>query len=304
MSKIKKITYSLKDVLIVPAEESHIEHRGEDTYPFTSICGREEVYPIFVAPMEGVTDERNYKTWLNSKVTPVIPRSVMDRISFEERLSLSKETFVSFSLSEAEMLLYKENKNITDKMYICVDLANGHMHKLLMLCKDLKKKYGENIEIMTGNIANPKVYKKLCKHGISWVRAGIGGGSRCTTSNTTGVGYGLATLLDELCEEKNKFLSKYPDFEDNYTKIVADGGINWYDDICKALALGADAVMMGKMFAECNEACGTILYCKSEEDFNLDIGFFEDELYNISPELRDELMPYRNYVGMSQLVKI
>jgi IMP dehydrogenase len=168
-----------------------------------------------------------------------------------------------------------------------------------MLCKDLKKKYGENIEIMTGNIANPKVYKKLCKHGISWVRAGIGTGSRCTTSNTTGCGYGLATLLDELCEEKNKLISKYPDFEENHTKIIADGGISWYDDICKAIALGADAVMMGGMFVECKEACGPVLYCKSEEDFKMDIGFFEDELYDLSPELRDELTPYRSYAGMS-----
>ena len=287
MTKLKKISYSLRDIMIIPAEETYIDHRT-DIYPFITICGRTS-YPIFVAPSRSITDEDNYGMWIDKKVNPVIPMSVSERLSIEERIRLSYETFVSFSITEAEMLSYSE-ETPKYRMHICIDLPNGHLHRLLMLCKSLKTKYDGNIEIMTGNVGNPEVYRRLCTHGISWIRTSIG-------QRNDGVGYGSATLLDELCEEKRKYLSKHEEFDasDNYTKIVADGCIDWYDDICKAIAIGADAVMVGKMFAECDEASGKVLYCKSESDFINNIGFFEDELYGISEDLSDNLTPYRGY---------
>lgn len=296
MSKLNKICYSLKDVAIIPASITEIDSR-KDVNPFTKICGRES-YPIFVAPMAAVTDEFNYTKWIENKLTPVIPRSVQQRLSLEERINLADETFVSLSLSEAEEFSEYEDTGF-EKKYICIDLANGHMRKLLNVCKRIKNSYGERVEIMTGNIANPHIYSELCEACVDWIRVSIGGGSRCTSSCALGIHFPAASLVDELIEEKKKYIKFDKDCHCEYTKIILDGGIEWYDDINKALALGADAVMIGKLFAECEEACGKVLYCMSEEDFTLDIGYFPDELYDLDVSIKDTLTPYRMYSGMS-----
>ena len=96
--KLNKIGYSLKDVAIVQAPISNELHRG-DVDPYINVCNR-DVLPIFVAPMATVTDENNYQTWIDNKLTPVVPRSVMQRLNIDERLKLAYNTFVSFSLQE------------------------------------------------------------------------------------------------------------------------------------------------------------------------------------------------------------
>ena len=137
--KLNKIGYSLKDVTVVQAPIGKYLHRA-DVNPFTNICGR-EVYPIFVSPMASVTDETNYKKWIENKLTPVVPRSVKQTLSFKERMKIAEETFVSISLQEAEEELLKpeEIKNYTKKIYICIDIANGNLQNLYHVCKKLKK---------------------------------------------------------------------------------------------------------------------------------------------------------------------
>lgn len=301
MSKLNKIGYSLQDVSIVPASITEINSR-KDVNPYTRICGR-EVYPIFVAPMAAVTNEINYKSWIENKLTPVVPRSVgyktdekgrvIPNMSLEERLYLAEETFVSLSLSEAEEFSEYEDPGF-EKKYICIDLANGHMRKLLNICKRIKDCYGERVEIMTGNIANPKVYSELCEACIDWVRCSIGSGNVCSTFNATGIHYPTASLLDELIEEKNKYIKFERGCDCPYTKIILDGGINWYDSVNKALAIGADAVMIGKLFAECTEACGEVRYARNADEF------VNGDKYDV-PYLSDgtKLYPFRMYSGMS-----
>ena len=79
-SKLTKIGYSLYDVTVVQAPLGSIEHRA-DVDPFVEICER-KVYPIFVSPMSSVTDEKNYKIWIEHKLTPVVPRSIKQNITF------------------------------------------------------------------------------------------------------------------------------------------------------------------------------------------------------------------------------
>lgn len=296
MSKLSRIGYSLCDVDIVPSPITNFEHRKEANI-FTEICGRES-YPIFIAPMEAVTNETNYIKWIDNKLTPVVPRNVMERLSFEERLNIAEETFVSISLDEAVEFSEYEDSGF-EKKYICIDLANGHMKKLLDVCTRLKDIYGERLEIMTGNIANPKAYSHFCEACIDWVRINIGTGNRCQTSDFLGVHYPSATLLDEMVEERDKYLKYEKDCNCHYTKIIYDGGINGYADINKALAMGADAVMIGKLFAECEEACGEVLYCKNENEFINGNGYYQYELNNMFLEDIKKLTPYRMYSGMS-----
>lgn len=180
MGKLKKITYSLKDVAVVQAPVSYTNHRSE-VDPKIKICGRKS-YPIFVAPMASVTDENNYKVWIKNGLTPVVPRSVQQRLSFEERMDIATKTFVSVSLAEAENELYQYlSKEPIAIYYICIDIAHGTLNRLYNICKKLKSEFYDRCVIMTGNIANPKAYSFYADAGVDYVRCSVGTG--CFTPN-------------------------------------------------------------------------------------------------------------------------
>lgn len=301
--KIYRTGYELCSVNILQAPISYIDHRGEID-PKIWLCDR-KVYPVIVAPMGAVTNEYNYKVWLEHGFICVVPRTV----DFEKRLTICRETFCSFSLKEAEQLKdIFTNISPDDRLYICIDIAHGTMNRLYEICKELKEIFHESMVIMTGNVANPNAYKKYCECGISYMRLNIGTGSRCTTACATGVYYPSATLLHNTFRRKKiispwirlrKTLCKILHIKTiiEETKIIYDGGIGWYDDIQKAIALGADAVMSGKLFAECEEACGEIGYAVSAEEYEKGNYFVESDFKEESE--KTGLLKYRNYAGMS-----
>lgn len=311
MGKLKSIGYELRDVAVVQAPVSFINHRGE-VDPFVEICNR-RVYPIFVAPMASVTDENNYKVWIENGVTPVVPRSVQQRLSFEDRMTIARETFVSISLSEAKenLLGYLEHYNDqVDPLFICIDIAHGTLSDLYNICKEIKRKFPYVI-IMAGNVANPSAYSFYADAGIDYMRASVGSGSRCTSSANVSVHYPLASLLDALNEERKAYAHSHNGYAP--TKIIADGGIGWFDDIQKSLALGADAVMCGKIFAECEEACEPIYYAKSIEKALSGVRYTEKMLDRLEEGDEGEILEseghhnchilnlsrFRDYYGMS-----
>lgn len=308
MGKLKTVGYELRDVAVMQAPVSFCNHRS-DVNPFIEVCGR-EVYPIFVAPMASVTDQNNYKTWIDNKLTPVIPRSVQksennpNGLDFFRRMIYAKYTFVSISLKEAQTELFEflelsnKAKHFTEEdngyIHICIDIAHGTLSELYDICKKIKSTYGDVVEIMTGNVANPSAYSFYADAGIDWMRVGIGGGSRCTSSANVSIHYGMATLLDQINEERKAYAHSHNG--NAPTKIIADGGIGWFDDIQKALALGADAVMAGRIFAECEEACWKTFYAKCYDDAC-------DETQRIYGEpseyAKAHYKQYRDYFGMS-----
>ena len=291
-SKLTKIGYSLRDVTVVQAPIGKFQHRA-DVDPFVEICDR-KVYPVFVSPMSSVTDEKNYRRWIENKLTPVVPRSIKQNVSFEDRIKIAEETFVSISLQETEELL---NLNIQKKIYICIDIANGNMSSLYDSCKKLKEKFKSNIIIMTGNCANSKMYNYYAENGIDWMRVGIGIGSRCTTSCNTSIYTPPATLLDELNQMKMEWSKEH--HGDIPTKIILDGGISNFDDIQKALALGADAVMSGNIFARAEEACGEVRYAYNVENYSNGESISVEEYNNLDVEKKKNYKPFRDYYGMS-----
>ena len=302
MGKLKTVGYELRDVAVMQAPVSFCNHRG-DVNPFINVCDR-EVYPIFVAPMASVTDQNNYKAWIENKLTPVVPRSVQksennpNGLTFEERMELAKETFVSVSLKEAQNELYdyldvSEYGELAYTWHICIDIAHGTLSELYNACKRLKQLAGKHLVIMTGNVANPSAYSFYADAGIDWCRVGIGGGSRCTSSANVSIHYGMATLLDQINEERKAYAHSH---NGNVpTKIIADGGIGWFDDIQKALALGADAVMAGKIFAECEEACDPIYWSK-----DINTACYKDcRVYEPVETMACGWKRFRDYYGMS-----
>lgn len=230
------IKFDWDDITLVPETVGYIESRYTDIDPF--INGK---LPLFTAPMDRVIGKNNYNLF-NEKMYVTIPRNI-DLID--------NNVFKSYGINEIEDIL-KNKKEINKK--VLIDVANGHLYKLIELCKELKATYSD-IELMVGNIANPKTYKQYAKIGVDYIRVGIGGGSVCTTSANSGVHYPMASLVNECYEIK-----VHGDYQ---TKIVADGGFYNFSDIIKALGVGADYVMLGGLLSKMLESNGDFYFKKN-----------------------------------------
>lgn len=305
MSKLKKVGYELCDINIIQAEISEINHRS-DCDTMIEMCGR-KVHPVIVAPMAAVTNADNYKVWLDNNFICVVPRTV----PFEKRLEICTETFSSFSLDEAEELLKNEYLKMFEgkTFYVCVDIAQGTMKRMYDVCKKLKWVH-DGIVTMAGNVATPLAYRYYVESKIDYIRLQIGSGSRCTTACNVGIHYPTATLIDDIIDQREKYVNWYYDYDEIYEqgpseplflpKIIVDGGISNFDDIQKCLALGAFAVMNGSSFAKAEEACGEVRYLKDEyEDWDEGLSYedYEEIIETCSAWIERE--PYREYYGMS-----
>ena len=128
---------------------------------------------------------------------------------------------------------------------IVIDTAHGHSFKVLKMLSKLKK-INFNVPICVGNIATAEAAKKLYNSGADIIKVGIGPGSICTTRMVAGIGVPqVSAIMDVKRVLKNKKV-----------KIISDGGIKFSGDIAKALAAGADAIMMGSIFAGTDESPG------------------------------------------------
>ena len=128
---------------------------------------------------------------------------------------------------------------------IVIDTAHGHSEKVLRTLSKLKK-INKLIPICVGNIATGEAAKKLYNSGADIIKVGIGPGSICTTRIVAGIGVPqISAIMDVKKSLKKKKI-----------KIISDGGIKFSGDIAKALAAGADAIMMGSIFAGTNESPG------------------------------------------------
>nr|WP_269206017.1 IMP dehydrogenase [Clostridium botulinum] len=130
---------------------------------------------------------------------------------------------------------------------ITIDTAHGHSKGVLVAVKEVKSKYPE-LQVIAGNVATPEATKDLIEAGADCIKVGIGPGSICTTRVVAGVGVPQLTAVMDCVEEANKY----------GVPVIADGGIKYSGDMVKALAAGATTVMMGSMFAGCEEAPGEV----------------------------------------------
>ena len=128
---------------------------------------------------------------------------------------------------------------------IVIDTAHAHSEKVLNTLSKLKKN-NSKIPICAGNIATGEAAKKLYNSGADIIKVGIGPGSICTTRMVAGIGVPqISAIMEVKSSLKNKKIS-----------IISDGGIKFSGDIAKALAAGADAIMMGSIFAGTEESPG------------------------------------------------
>lgn len=229
-----KPKFDFDDVLIQPAIMTDVVSR-KDVNPFD----KNSMLPLFTAPMDTVVNKQNAVEFLGNDINVCLPRG-------EET---KQAVFLSYSLREFQ-------KKYIDVLregfhFVLIDMANGHMRELEISIRTAKEMYGDKLKLMVGNVAHPKTYKRLSEAGADYIRVGIGNGGGCLTTQQLGVGYPMGSLVRE-CYAMSCTL-------DNPAYIVADGGMKKYADIIKALALGADYVMVGSIFNKALESASPCL---------------------------------------------
>jgi IMP dehydrogenase len=153
----------------------------------------------------------------------------------------------------AKEIIEQLNPKFPTKAIICLDVAHGHMEQAIETVQALREI--PNITIMAGNVATPEGVLDLASAGAHCVKVGVGSGSVCTTRIVTGHGVPqLSAIISARQALEGEGLAN--------VGIIADGGIRNGGDIVKAIAAGADAVMLGSMLAGCDETPGEIFTTK------------------------------------------
>lgn len=150
-------------------------------------------------------------------------------------------------MTEVFNQIRQNNDNLPN---ICVDVANGYTEQFVKTVSHIRKLY-EEVIIIAGNVVTPEMTEELIIHGkVDIVKVGIGSGSVCTTRLKTGVGYPQLSAVME-CADAAHGLGGH---------ICSDGGCKVVGDVCKAFGANSDFVMLGSMFAGCDECEGDWSY--------------------------------------------
>lgn len=152
-----------------------------------------------------------------------------------------------------------ENLNLIiesiNPQFICIDVANGYMSKLIEKCREIREKYPDKI-LIAGNVCTSEGVAELVMNGkVDIVKVGIGSGSCCTTRKQTGIGMPQLSAIIE-CADTAHGLDAH---------IISDGGLQVVGDFAKGYGAGADFVMSGSMFAGHTESGGELIHTTNSE---------------------------------------
>jgi IMP dehydrogenase len=207
--------------------------------------------PLLSSAMDTVTESKMAITIAKEGGIGVVHRNLDIKKQISEiRKVKSKNLLVGAAVGAGPLEIKRAIAILKEKIdLIVVDTAHAHTKRVADIIKKIKKIKKKNTLICAGNIATAEAANFLAKLGVDIIKVGIGPGSICTTRLVAGIGVPqLSAILDVKKGLKN-----------NKVKIIADGGIKFSGDIAKALAAGADAVMIGSLFAGTDESPGKIV---------------------------------------------
>jgi IMP dehydrogenase len=207
--------------------------------------------PLLSAAMDTVTESKMAIAIAKAGGIGVIHRNLDIKKQISEIKKVKKQKLLVGAAVGAGPNEFKRAKAILKEgvNLIVVDTAHGHTKKVSEIIKFIKKNRSKKIALCAGNIATPEAAKFLIKLGVDIVKVGIGPGSICTTRLVAGIGVPqLSAILSVKNGTKNKNI-----------KIISDGGIKYSGDLAKAFAAGADAVMIGSLFAGTDETPGKLI---------------------------------------------
>jgi IMP dehydrogenase len=244
------LTYD--DVLLIP-QYSDIKSRKEVDIGNNLDDNINLSLPIISSPMDTVTECTMAKHMALNGGLGIIHRynTIKEQVAIVRKLREEiKDKKVAAAIGVTGDYL-KRALNLFDASVnvLCIDVAHGHHLLMERAIKSIRDEIGNSVHIMAGNVATRKGFEDLSDWGADSIRCNIGGGSICSTRIQTGHGMpGFQTILD--CSYSDK----------DTAMIIADGGIRSSGDIVKALAAGADFVMLGSMLAGTEESPGKKMY--------------------------------------------
>jgi IMP dehydrogenase len=206
--------------------------------------------PIIASPMDTVSESQMGRALWALGALAVIHRyntierqaALVDEVIVGANANVAAAIGASGDYLDRATALYDAGVRI-----LCIDVAHGHHVHVKNALRELRQVFEDTVHIMAGNVATKEGYNDLVDWGANSIRCNIGGGSICSTRIQTGHGVpGLQTILD--CAKSGR-----------QVPIIADGGIRSAGDIVKALAAGADFVMLGSLLAGTDEAPGDVI---------------------------------------------
>ena len=207
--------------------------------------------PILSSAMDTVTESKMAIAIAKAGGIGVIHRNLdIKKQIYEINKVKKKNLIVGAAVGAGPKEIKRAEAILKEKVdLIVVDTAHAHTKKVAEIIRKIKKKKSKHTTLCAGNIATTEAAKFLIKLGVDIIKVGIGPGSICTTRLVAGIGVPqLSAILEVKKGTKNKKVS-----------IISDGGIKFSGDIAKALAAGADAVMIGSLFAGTKETPGKLI---------------------------------------------
>lgn len=237
------LALTFDDVLLIPAYNHHESRRVVDISNSDRRGRLKLELPIMSSNMDTITESKMANFMHEKGGIGVLHRFLSIEDNIKEFHACSGPVFVSIGCTEAE-LERAEALRDAGASYFCVDVAHAHAKYVGKTLKKLRKMLTESC-IMAGNVATYAGADYLASCGADIIKAGIGGGSVCSTRIKTGFGVPMLTCIQD-CARTDR-------------SIVADGGLKAAGDIVKALAFGADFVMMGGMLAGTGPTPGEVI---------------------------------------------
>lgn len=246
---VVKQCLTFDDVLLVPRYVQNVKSRLDPRLN-TSIGSVKLDVPIISANMSTITELNMMVAMADAGCLGILHRFLpieqQRDVVVKARSKGLQDVAVSIGVSPGYLadteLLIKAGANV-----VCVDVAHGDSAKVIEVVKTIRKEF-PSMTVIAGNIATPSAALRLASAGAKVLKIGIGPGSLCITRSVAGCGVPQLAAIAAI----SLTLKNAGGFDD--VTLIADGGIRTTGDIIKALAVGADAVMIGRLFAGTDEA--------------------------------------------------
>jgi len=282
-----KTAFSFDDVLLIP-RYSTIASR-KDVSTITYVAGNSLRVPIISSNMDTVTTSNMANAMVENGGIGCLHRFLSIEDNINEYKKSHENTWCSFGVGRKELERLEALFSTGCNTFV-LDVAHGAAEHVVSTVKQAKNIIGSNAALIVGNFATVESIKAFNYHlgyEVDAYKVGIGGGSMCTTRVVTGCGLPtFASLLEMKSLELN---------------LIADGGIRNSGDYAKALAVGAKAIMLGKLLAGSKESPGEILYKNKFGHFLTEEEHFPRNFINgewqIDKSFNSDLSLYKNYRG-------
>ncbi len=249
--KAASLAFTFDDFVLAP-QYSTVPSRKSPSVA-TDLADIKFQIPIVASPMNTVTEWQMMVAMHELGGTSVLHRYMSSDDQLQQCIKAvragGREFFVAVGATGDFLERAYKIYDTLGIINFCIDVANGHSELCLKAVEALRLKIPKSI-VMAGNVCSYEGAYRLANAGAEIIRVGIGPGSMCKTRVVTGHGIPQLSSIEDCARTKEKFPS---------LSIVADGGIRGSGDIVKALAIGADAVMLGGLLAGTDETPGEII---------------------------------------------